>query len=396
MFDYSGTTALNNKSLNSISQGVFATIEDSRKRVKKYFENVLQNIIVVGQGSQIKNVIQRLHSDLSSFNPKNVVHVVVGSDPLNSVINGLNEYVQLYPTIECYNVNILLSISDTEEKERLLKQYEQVLKNFTSQLKDIKKQQFIIAKNLSSLNETVVKILLTLKGSPTIIIEEAREILIREAKDWSKDFMKSLQEYKKTADKSLEDAEQTKKDLSILTLELSKLPRSIQVSFNPVLQSTIDDVNTIYNKQKEKIINQQLKTLINVFKKTNKENAIIDLHTLSTLTMLDVPTIITLIPEFLKTQPEFGYLDNRLVYLNENILLKAGQFLNGLRADMYKALEASNFENAHVSLQQALEYYDFLVRGYNFIKKPDIAQRFINEKQYLVQELQDIVKDVKQ
>ena len=395
LFDYYGTTSLNNKGLNSISEGIFATIEDSKKRTKKYFEQLLQNIIVVGHGSQIKYLFQRLNSDLSSYYPKNVVKVVVGSDPLNSVINGLYEYIQLYPIVECYNANIFLSVTDIEEKERVLEQYEQLLKNFTNQLKDIRKQQIIDAQNLANLNEAVVKVLLTLKGSPTILIEEAREILVREAKDWAKDFMKSLQDYKKIADKSLEGAEQAKKDLSILVLELSKLPRSIQTSFDPVLQSTIDDINTIYNKHKEKLVNQQLKIIIMAFKKINKENAIIDLYQLSSMTMLDIPTILGLIPEFLKNQPDFGFLDDRLVSLNETILLKAGQFLNVLRTNTYKALEESNLENAKVNLQQALEYCDFLVRGYNFINKPDIAERFIDERQYLIQELQDISKETK-
>ena len=84
-----------------------------------------------------------------------------------------------------------------------------------------------------------------------------------------------------------------------------------------------------------------------------------------------------------------------MVSLNETILLKAGQFLNVLRTNTYKALEESNLENAKVNLQQALEYCDFLVRGYNFIKKPDIAERFIDERQYLIQELQDISKETK-
>ena len=161
------------------------------------------------------------------------------------------------------------------------------------------------------------------------------------------------------------------------------------------MQSTIDDINTIYNKHKEKLVNQQLKIIIMAFKKINKENAIIDLYQLSSMTMLDIPTILGLIPEFLKNQPDFGFLDDRLVSLNETILLKAGQFLNVLRTNTYKALEESNLENAKVNLQQALEYCDFLVRGYNFIKKPDIAERFIDERQYLIQELQDISKETK-
>ena len=74
----------------------------------------------------------------------------------------------------------------------------------------------------------------------------------------------------------------------------------------------------------------------------------------------------------------------------EEILLKAGQFLNVLRDDSFRAIESKENQKARDSILQALDYCEFLIRGYNYINQSDIANRFVNEREMFAKDLEDI------
>ncbi|MHA1983858.1 MAG: hypothetical protein ACW967_05855, partial [Candidatus Hodarchaeales archaeon] len=86
----------------------------------------------------------------------------------------------------------------------------------------------------------------------------------------------------------------------------------------------------------------------------------------------------------------YGFLDERFVLLKEDILLKAGKFLNVLRDDSFRALEGENEQNANEIILQAINYCEFLIKGYTYLNNFNVADRFVNEKESFLNDLKDI------
>ncbi|MFW9929622.1 MAG: hypothetical protein ACFFD1_09540, partial [Candidatus Thorarchaeota archaeon] len=373
--------------VNSIIEGIVQAIELSKRKSKKKLDEILNNVIVVGQGAIFRGIDQKIQSELESLFPDKEIKVIIGNNPFNASINGLNVFAEINPKIDAYNT--LIEKIDDETKTSILKQYQNVFEEIKIILKEIKKEKILAVSGLNSFRIKLEESDKLIQRLPIQIQEDAYNLYQKEMKGWIKDLEKYLQDLRKEAENNLSKAEQGINFIQQSSLELSRFPNIVQSSFNQVLNKFREQLKDIISKLRKKDIEQSLKTLEKTVNSLSKNEQSIPLEKIIISSGLSYDTIKDITPDFVQNNSEFGFLDDHFVMYSEEILMKVGQFLNVLRDDAFRAIEGNEKEKAVETLKQSLEYCDFLINGYSFIKKPDIANRFIFEKNSFQNDLKD-------
>ncbi|MHA2103949.1 MAG: hypothetical protein ACW981_11005 [Candidatus Hodarchaeales archaeon] len=374
--------------VNSLSEGLKIIIEQSEKKIRKKIDQILTNIIIIGPGASFKGIEEKFRSTLTTFFPDKQIRPMIGEDPLNAVINGLKIFLQFNDTFESYNV--LVEQIDDDTRKRLIKENKEVFEEIKLQLNIIRKDRIIQTGGLESLIGSLKKLNIQIKSLPTHIQDEAGNIIRKEIKSWGKDFEKHLQSIMKHAERDLLLAKKVQEIITEYVMQIQTLPASLQPSFNQIISSFNVKIIELVEQLDVKDNQQMLDSLNKSFTNLSKETEIIHLKDLSLNSGIDSDKIRTVLSLFLINKTNYGFLDERFVLFNEEILIKAGQFLNVLRDDSFRALEGENEQNANEIILQAINYCEFLIKGYTYLNNSDLADRFVNEKETFLGDLKDI------
>ncbi|OLS24527.1 MAG: hypothetical protein HeimC3_19570 [Candidatus Heimdallarchaeota archaeon LC_3] len=372
--------------VNSISEGLKVILDQSEKKIRKKIDQILYNIIIVGPGALFKGIEQKFKETLSEMFPDKQIRPMIGNNPLNAVINGLKLYAKHETSINCYN--ILVEQLDDDTKKKLINENKQIFFDIKTELNLIKKDKILINYGIDGLISTLTQINSLIKSLPTHIRSEGTEPLRNEVRSWGKDFEKHLDLIYKNLEKNPSGLHDANELLKKYTMQIQTLPVSLHASFNQILSHFNEKIHNNLNKYQTNDEVDALKKFEKSFSVLSKKSDIIHIDDLEKDS--GIGNLLPKITVFLSDIPSYGFLDDRIVKFREDILLKAGQFLNILRDDSFRALESDDNHHAKEILLQAIYYCDFLIKGYKYLDQDDIANRFVNEREMFNNDLKDL------
>ncbi len=349
----------------------------------------MSNVIVVGTGSLYQGFDVALRTALAQDFDSGSINIIQGSDPTNSEINGLIEYLSTSDVYDCYNIT-KVEIDDATRKA-YEKKYAEQLKEIDDKLKEIKSKKYHYPDNLVRLNlalNIIMQILRTLpEGLDTVI--EAR--IFSEIQNLSKDFGKQLKGFKKSADKNLESATEILQQLQVISNRINSfsIPFLVQL-FSNQISSILVDVRNKKSEFEEKMVKENLKDVSKVLKKELSNEQWITLDNLSQKTKLSTDLLLRLKNEILQENQDIGYIDGRFVTYSLDILLGGYDFLNSLQATIENKIASNDSFELRADFEQAIEYCSFLTRGFQILNEIDYLESVMVKNEYLLEERKQI------
>ena len=387
LFDYYKVTSLKNDP-NSIPNGI-VTLLQSQKKIKKNINKILSNVIIVGPGSVYRGFDFALKSSLAQELGTSSINVLQGTDPTNSEINGLNEYLTTVESPECYNVT-KIEIDD-QTRKAYEKQFSGQIKEIDSILKNIKAKNYYNPDQLIHLNLELINVMKIIKTMPEGLDTIIESRVFTETQKFAKEFGKQLKGYKKNAEKSFESASETIQNLSTISNRINNfsIPFLVQLLSNQ-LSSVQVEVRNIRALFEEKMIKENLKIVLKEIDKTLAKEGWISVDDLSQASKLHYDLILKIKDNILQEKQELGYIDGRFVKYDFGITLQSYQFLDNIMESIYQKVTNNESFELKSDFEQALEHCEFMLRGFQLLNENDYLESVIVRKEYLLEERKQI------
>ena len=369
LFDYEAVTGMKNDP-NSIIEGIKRSLT-AAKIETLILDKMLQTIIITGPGAFFKGIDEKFKNDLNKLYPDKIINVIIGDDPLNSVTNGLVKYLSLWPNLKVFNLS-------EQPKEVVVESSVQnnVLQGVLANLKELKSY-------LGNLDEFSIKareFYLSLDKLPAPIKSFVNVNINQESKIWAVEFNLFLNPLIKKAQISLQECDAVANEFRTIGLSVSRLPMFVKPILSKVFSSYIQGLKMIRSVHLE-TVNQEF---VNILVDSSKEFQNLPEYTIDQLvesSKLNKSLILELLNDYLAKFPNVGFINNKFVYITLEKLQSLSSKLESVKERYFASFNpsATNAETKLVVIQ-IVKYYEFLIRGYEFLQERDQVAKCSKEK----------------
>jgi hypothetical protein len=368
LFDYFGTTRGLENDHNSIIEGITRALDATKSKTESILEDLLKTIIVTGPGAHFKGIDDKIREELGKIYSNHEINVILGDDPLNSVSNGLLQYLSIYPKLKAFNLSV-------DEKEIVLEQTdEEKLKIASRQLSSLKNYFLDLSDLVGKANEFEK----VLENLPEKLKSVMNINILQESKSWSLELNKILNPLLKDAKKGLKETEEVAVIFRSVGVEISKLPKFIRPTLAKVFTANVQGLKTIKEIHIRNSKRNTVDSLHNANLQVRDEYSLDDL---ANATNFDKSKIIELLDEYLSAYPDFGYLNENFIKFSKEKLKQAEKILDILTDKYFEAFMVNSKEKRDKYAKQGLECCKFLIKGYFYLNKPDLVEKFESEKE---------------
>lgn len=370
LFDYEAVTGMKNDP-NSIVESIKRSIEAVKFDQSK-LEKLLKTIIITGPGAMFKGIDDKFKSDLQHFYPKTEINVILGEEPLNTVTNGLLKYLTLWPKLKVFD----LTEAPPKEVKVETSTQQSVLQQALDRLKIIK--EYI--GNLTELQIKAKEFQYYLDTMPVGLKAFVNAHMTQESKTWAIEFNLFLNPLIKKAQEGLSQCDEVAKEFTKIGLVIAKLPSFIKPILSKVFSSYLQGLKMVRSVHLENVNQEYLKILSEATKTFNSDPEF-TLDQLVTETKLNKSLIVDLLDEYLNSFPNIGFINNKFIFLTEEKLNSLNTKLELVKEKYFSSFNpsATNLETRLVVIQ-IVKYYDFLIKGYQYLQQQDLLDKSKKEK----------------
>lgn len=370
LFDYESVTGMKNDP-NSIIEGVKRSI-DLAKIDQPTLDKMLQTIIITGPGALFKGIDVKFKTDLSTLYPNKEVNIILGTDPLNTIMSGLLKYLSLWPKLKVFDLTETVKdvVVETPVQQNLLQQSLDELKSLKS---------FI--GNLDELSTKAVAFASHLEKLPVPVRSFININMTQESKTWAIEFNLFLNPLIKRAQTNLEECDRVANEFRKIGVSLATLPMFIKPIISKVFTSYVQGLKMVRSVHTETVGKEYLNILIEASNKfANVPEYTLD--ELVTASKLNKSTVVEVLDDYLNYYKNVGYINNKFVFLTDEKLKSLSTKLESVKEKYFSSFNPSMTDaTTKLVVIQIVKYYKFLIKGYEYLQYTDLVDRCTQEKQ---------------
>ena len=369
LFDYESVTGMKNDP-NSIIEGIKKSLSLAKVQ-PDLLVKMLKTIIITGPGALFKGIDEKFKSELLRIYPGEDINIIIGDDPLNSISNGLLKYLSLWPKLKVFDMS-------EQAKEVVVETPTQ--QNVLQQSLDSLKQLRLYVSNLDEFAIKANEFFVSLEKLPTPIRSFVNVNINQESKTWAVEFNLFLNPYIKRAQTSLEECDLVANEFRTIGLSVAKLPMFVKPILSKVFSSYVQGLKMVRSVHLETVNQEYINILVQCSKKfqTLPEYSLDELVESS---KLNKSLILELMDEYLAKYPNVGFINNKFVFITTDKLKSLSSKLEVVKERYFSSFNpnAANAETRLVVIQ-IVKYYEFLIKGYEYLHEDDQVTRCIKEK----------------
>ena len=232
--------------------------------------------------------------------------------------------------------------------------------------------------------QTIFSIISTLPEGLNTSIESK---IFVESQKFAKDFLKQLNNIKKSSEKNLEKATENLQFLNTVSGQITafKVQFLVQI-FSNQLSPVLLEVRKIKTQFEEKMVTEYVKTITKVLKRELAKNKWITLDNLADETKLSNDVILRFSSNIMKENSEIGYLEGRYVNYSIDLLVPTYEILDSLIVTIGNKIASNESFELLDDFTQALDYCVFLESGFTYVNNSDYLESIQVKKEYLIEE----------
>ncbi len=369
LFDYEAVTGMKNDP-NSITEGIKQSIELARID-QLTLDKMLKTIIITGPGAFFVGLEDKFKSELSKIYPDKELNIIIGEDPLNCVLNGLLKYLSLWPKLKVFNL-----AEQTKDVVVESPVQQNILQQSLDELKSLKLY-------ISNLNELVIKatnFATKLETLPKPIKSFVTINMTQESKTWAIEFNLFLNPLIKRAQTSLEECDKVADEFRTIGVLIAKLPIFIKPIMSKVFTSYVQGLKMVRSVHSESVSQEYLNILIEISKQfANKSEYTLD--DLVNASKLNKSTVVEILEDYLDYFKNIGYINSKFVFLTDEKLKSLSTKLESIKERYFSSFNPSTTDaTTKLVVIQIIKYYDFLIKGYQYLQYSDLEERCVKER----------------
>ena len=279
--------------------------------------------------------------------------------------------MSLWPKLKVFDLN-----EDVKDVQIETSTQQNVLQETLDELKSLK--TYII--NLDALATHALAFSQKLDQLPTSIKSFVTVNINQESKNWAIEFNLFLNPLIKRAQTSLEECDNVANEFRTIGVSLAKLPPIVKPILSKVFSSYVQGLKMVRSVHLETVNQEYLRILMESSKKFQNvsEYTVDDLVTSSNMSKT---IVLDVLDDYLKQYPNIGFINNKFVFITEEKLKSLSTKLESVKEKYFSAFNPNMADQTiKLVVTQIIKYYEFLIKGYEYLQYNDLAEKCSKEK----------------